>query len=104
MDTNMSDQFEVTEEPQKTWEEKEIQLKDVASHIQRGSSIYIGSTAATAYATLHHLVDDPKLENMEIIQMLPGGRLPHLQTKADRFRTSSYYSFAQRSFSPRWKP
>lgn len=82
----------------KSWAEKEIQLKDVPSHVQRGNSIYIGSTAATAVATLQVLVDDPRLENMEIIQCLPGGVLPHLQTKVDRFRTSSYYSFSPTSF------
>lgn len=82
----------------KLWEEKEIALKDVPSHIQRGSSIYIGSCAATADATLQVLVDDPHLENMEIIQMLPGGNLPHLHSKVDRFRTASFYSFAQKSF------
>jgi hypothetical protein len=42
-------------------------------------------------------VDDCRLADIQIIQMIPGGNLPHLSENVDRFRTSSFYSFAKPS-------
>lgn len=81
------------------WASKEISLEQVASKISNGSKIYIGSCGATPEATLQALVDDYQLANIQIIQMIPGGNLPHLKERLDRFRTSSFYSFgAQTGF------
>jgi acyl-CoA hydrolase/GNAT superfamily N-acetyltransferase len=77
----------------KDWASKQITLEDVADKIPNGSAVYIGSTAATAEATLTAMVDNYKLANIQIIQMIPGGNLPHLTETLDRFRTCSFYSF-----------
>ena len=87
-----------TEQLLHSWNAKEIRLDQVSSKVTNGDSIYIGSTAATADATLQAIVEDPMLQNIQIIQMLPGGILPHLRQSVDRFRTVSFYSFAQKSF------
>ena len=75
------------------WASKEIQLEAVSNKIPNGSSVYIGSTAATADATLLAMVEDYRLQNIQIIQMIPGGNLPHLAKNLDRFQTVSFYSF-----------
>lgn len=81
-----------------TWASKEIALKDAATKISNGSKIYIGSCGATPEATLKALVDDWRLADIQIIQMIPGGNLPHLNENLDRFRTSSFYSYAKTGF------
>lgn len=81
-----------------SWTAKEISLSQVAAQIPNGSSIYIGSCGATPEATLQALVDDYRLADIQIIQMMPSGNLPHLKENVDRFRTSSYYSFAKTGF------
>jgi acyl-CoA hydrolase/GNAT superfamily N-acetyltransferase len=73
-------------------------LEDAANKIPNGSSVYIGSTAATAEATLKAMVDNYKLANIQIIQMIPGGNLPHLTENVDRFRTCSFYSFTKTGY------
>ena len=80
------------------WAAKEISLNEAASKIHNGSKIYIGSCGATPEATLEALVDDWNIANIQIIQMIPGGTLPHLKENLDRFRTSSFYSFAKTGF------
>lgn len=80
------------------WASKQITLEDVTDKIPNGSAVYIGSAAATAEATLAALVDDWKVANIQIIQMLPGGNLPHLTETLDRFRTSSFYSFTKTGY------
>ena len=81
-----------------TWASKEIALNEAASKIANGSKIYIGSCGATPEATLKALVDDWRLADIQIIQMIPGGNLPHLNENLDRFRTSSFYSYAKTGF------
>lgn len=77
------------------WRDKEISLDQVSKKIPNGSNIYISSTAATAEATLDALVSDAHMADIRIIQMIPGGNLPHLAQQVDRFRTSSFYSFSR---------
>jgi acyl-CoA hydrolase/GNAT superfamily N-acetyltransferase len=80
------------------WESRQITLKDVAEKIPRGSNVYIGSTASTAVSTLAALVDSWNLADIQIIQLIPGGNLPHLKENQDRFRTFSFYSFTKSTF------
>jgi len=80
------------------WSSKEITLDDVASKIPNGSSVYIASCAATAEATLTAMTDDYKLANIQIVQMIPGGNLPHLYESVDRFRTTSFYAFQKTAY------
>lgn len=84
----------------KDWALKQITLEDVADKdiIPNGSAVYIGSTAATAEATLAAMVENYKLANIQIIQMIPGGNLPHLTESLDRFRTCSFYSFTKTGY------
>jgi acyl-CoA hydrolase/GNAT superfamily N-acetyltransferase len=82
----------------KEWKDKEIKLEDIPSKLSNGSKIYIQSCAATAEASLGAMVEDLSLANIQIIQMIPGGTLPHLTESADRFRTSSFYSFTRTNF------
>jgi acyl-CoA hydrolase/GNAT superfamily N-acetyltransferase len=77
------------------WLSKQIQLDAVDDKIPNGSAVYIGSCAATADATLGRMVASYRLENIQIIQMIPGGDLPHLSKGIDRFRTVSFYSFTK---------
>lgn len=79
------------------WRAKEIPLDQIASKIANGSKLYIGSCAATPDAILQALVDDYRLADIQIIQMIPGGNLPHLNENMDRFRTSSFYSFDKKA-------
>eukprot|EP00934_Nitzschia_sp_Nitz4_P005535 Nitzschia sp. Nitz4//NODE_657_length_7541_cov_75.275047//3346//5292//NITZ4_additional_000096-RA//-1//CDS//3329532022//5525//frame0 len=80
------------------WEEKEITFKDVPSLISNGSRIFVGSCSSTPEATLEALVDDYKLANIQIIQMLPSANLPHLRENLDRFRTASFFSFSRTAY------
>ena len=77
------------------WQNKMISLEEVSSKIHNGSSVYIGSTAATAGSILKAMTDDWNLADIRIIQMIPGGDLPHYYESHDRFRTYSFYSFAK---------
>jgi hypothetical protein len=80
------------------WEERKISLDKVAEKIPNGSSVYISSCAATAASTLEAMTDDWKMANIQVIQLIPGGNLPHLKECADRFRTSSYFSYRQTGY------
>ena len=81
------------------WASKEITLETVASKIANGSNIYIGSTASTPEATLRALVNSWTLVDIQILQMIPGGSLPHLTGQhPDQFRTRSFYSFTKTTF------
>jgi hypothetical protein len=81
-----------------SWACKEITLDMVAEKIPNGSSVYIASCAATAAATLEAMTDDWKIANIQVIQLIPGGNLPHLTECADRFRTSSFYSYQKTGY------
>ena len=80
------------------WSAKELRLDQVAEKISNGNHVYIGSTASTAEAILGAIVDSWKLRDIQIIQMIPGGNLPHLQKNIDRFRTCSFFSFTKTAF------
>jgi len=80
------------------WEEKEISLDILPSKIANGSKIYIGSCGSTVEASLQAMVDDWSLANIQIIQMIPGGNLPHLSQSLDRFRTSGFFTFNRTNF------
>ncbi|KAG7369010.1 acetyl-CoA c-acetyltransferase [Nitzschia inconspicua] len=84
--------------PSVSWESKNISLPEVVDKIENGNSLYIGSCAATAESTLQELTDNWKLADIRIIQMLPGGNLPHLSENVDRFRTLSFYSFQRTGY------
>lgn len=75
------------------WESKEILLNEVPDYVPNGSTVYIGSTAATPEAVLKALVSHWKTYDIQIVQMLPGGNLPHLDENIDRFRTMSFFSY-----------
>jgi acyl-CoA hydrolase/GNAT superfamily N-acetyltransferase len=94
--TTMNNNNNNSSNSQISWADKQITLQQVANKIPNGSAVYIGSTAATAEAALQALVDDPRLADIQIIQLIPGGCLPHLKERLDRFRTSSFYSFSIR--------
>eukprot|EP00980_Cylindrotheca_fusiformis_P009170 scaffold1996_cov127-Cylindrotheca_fusiformis.AAC.7 len=84
--------------PPKSWNEKEIKLEEIPSKFSNGSKVYIQSCGATAEAILGAMVEDVSLANIQIIQLIPGGNLPHLSQSVDRFRTSSFYSFTRTNF------
>lgn len=76
------------------WRQKRLSSKQVASKIPNGSHVYIGSTGATANKTLNNLVVHGKgLLDINIIQFIPGGELPHLEEDQRRFRTTSLFAF-----------
>ena len=78
---------------------KEINLETVASKIANGSTIYIGSAASTPEATLRALVRSWTLADIQILQMIPGGSLPHLAgLHPDQFRTRSFFCFTKTTF------
>lgn len=85
-------------EKPKAWNDREIKLEEVPGKISNGSKVYIQSCAATAEASLGAMVEDYALADIQIIQMIPGGNLPHLSQSVDRFRTSSFYSFTRTGF------
>lgn len=82
----------------RSWESKQVSLKQVPEKIHSGSHVYIGSTASTAEAILAAIVNAWALRDVQIIQMLPGGNLPHLNENIDRFRTNSFFSFTKAAY------
>ena len=80
------------------WAQKEIALDDVSKKVTNGNTVYIGSTAATAQAALGALVKS-YLQDIQILQMIPGGSLPHLTEHVDQFRTRSFFSFTKTTYS-----
>lgn len=78
----------------KAWQAKKLSLHQVADKIPDGSRIYIGSTAATAHATLNALVTgNQQLRDINILQFIPGGELPHLDEHASRIRTTAFFAY-----------
>jgi acyl-CoA hydrolase len=77
------------------WESKEIKLEDVPDKIPNGSNVYIGSCSSTPEAVLNALVEHWKSTDIQILQMIPGGNLPHMKENIDRFRTSSFFSLSK---------
>lgn len=75
------------------WQAKQIELSDVADKIPNGSNITIGSTSATAHATLAAIVKDKSLFDINILQFIVGGDLPHLEEHPNRFRTTTNFAF-----------
>ena len=61
-----------------SWESKECTLESIIRYVPNGSSVYIGSAAATPETILNALVQNWEATDIQIIQMLPGGNLPHL--------------------------
>jgi acyl-CoA hydrolase len=82
------------------WAAKEVQLDEISQKISNGSNIYIGSGASTAEATIETLVQS-SLQDIQILQMVPGGNLVHLNENPDHFRTRTFFSF---STTPFFKP
>lgn len=77
-----------------SWQAKELELEQVAAKIPNGSRIFIGSTAATAHATLNAIVNGPdNLLDINILQFIPGGELPHLEEHVSRIRTTAFFAF-----------
>ncbi|MFT5840988.1 MAG: hypothetical protein ACI9UT_003502 [Flavobacteriales bacterium] len=77
-----------SENPQ--WLEKFIPLNQAANKVQNGSHVFIGSTAATAIETLTAVVDKGKnLLDINILQFIPGGKLPHVEENLGQFRTTN---------------
>jgi 4-hydroxybutyrate CoA-transferase len=81
--------------PSRSWASKQISVDQIPSKIHNGSSVYIGSCASTPEAVLEAMVEDPHCKDIEIIQLLPGGKLPHQQENIDRFRTSSFFCMSK---------
>lgn len=78
------------------WQAKKLDFEHVAKKIPNGSRIYIGSTAATAHKTLNAIVTGPqKLFDINILQFIPGGELPHLEESVSRMRTTAFFAFDQ---------
>lgn len=76
------------------WQAKKLELDDVAEKIPNGSRVYIGSTAATAHDTLNAIVNGPhNLLDINILQFIPGGELPHLEENVSRIRTTAFFAF-----------
>jgi acyl-CoA hydrolase/GNAT superfamily N-acetyltransferase len=75
------------------WNAKRLELSDVAEKIPNGSNITIGSTSATAHATLSAIVKDKSLLDINILQFIVGGELPHLEESPSRFRTTTNFAF-----------
>lgn len=86
-----------TETTARPWPSKELRLDQVADKITDGSHVYIGSTASTAEAILSAVVSSWK-NDIQVIQAIPGGNLPHLQANIDRFRTFSFFSFTKTAY------
>jgi len=83
------------------WDSKEISLTQLVQDrlIPNGSTIYIGSCAATPDTTLQAIIDDVRLENLTILRLIPSGNYPHIQHKnLDQLRTASFYSFTKGGF------
>lgn len=80
------------------WLAKKLRFEEVSEKIPNGSHIYIGSTAATARDTLNAVVKGKKrLLDINILQFIPGGKLPHLEEPPERFRTTAFFAFGSMS-------
>ncbi|XOV81205.1 MAG: GNAT family N-acetyltransferase [Aestuariibacter sp.] len=78
------------------WQNKQISFDQVSEKIPDGSRIYIGSTSATAHATLNALVNgDRQIRDINILQFIPGGELPHLEEHTSRIRTTAFFAYGQ---------
>lgn len=78
------------------WQKRKLSFKQVVEKIPDGSRIYIGSTSATAHATLNALVSgEGHIRDINILQFIPGGELPHLEEHASRIRTTAFFAYAQ---------
>jgi len=75
------------------WQAKRLELVDIARKIPSGSNITIGSTSATAHASLAAIVNDKSLFDINILQFIVGGELPHLEESPNRFRTTTNFAF-----------
>jgi acyl-CoA hydrolase/GNAT superfamily N-acetyltransferase len=75
------------------WHAKRLELADVAAKIPNGSNISIGSSAATTHATLTAMVNDKSLLDINILQFIVGGELPHIEEHASRFRVTTNFAF-----------
>ena len=76
------------------WQGKKLPFEQVAGKIPNGSHLYIGSTSATADTTLKAIVEHGKsLLDINILQFIPGGALPHLNEDKRRFRTTTFFVF-----------
>ena len=86
---------------EKQWNDKRLFLEDLSSKIKNGSRIYIGNFAATAQAAIRAIVDDVRLVDIEILQLYPGGELPHIVSKgsSSRIRTSAFFGFCETASS-----
>mmetsp|Transcript_13226 Transcript_13226/g.30103 ORF Transcript_13226/g.30103 Transcript_13226/m.30103 type:complete len:666 (+) Transcript_13226:178-2175(+) len=80
------------------WKSKELTLDQVSKKINSGSNVYIGSMACTPDAILNAMVDDYKLADLRVVQMIPGGTLPHMSQTVDRFRTCSFFSYRKTAY------
>jgi acyl-CoA hydrolase len=93
MDTTDTPLNGTTKDP--PWESKQITSEDLPAKIPNGSSIYIGSGASSPEAVLTALANSSHTRDLQIIQMLPGGDLPHLRESIDKFRTCSFFSMSK---------
>jgi acyl-CoA hydrolase/GNAT superfamily N-acetyltransferase len=75
------------------WQAKRLELANIAEKIPNGSNITIGSISATAHATLAAIVNNKSLVDINILQFIVGGELPHLEEKLSRFRTTTNFAF-----------
>ena len=75
------------------WQAKRLALNNVAAKIPNGSNITIGSISATAHTTLAAIVKDKSLFDINILQFIVGGELPHLDESSNRFRTTTNFAF-----------
>lgn len=77
------------------WESKKVisLTDDIPKLIKNGSNVYISSSASTPELILESLISNWSTHDIHIIQMLPGGTLPHLNESIDRFRTSTFFSY-----------
>ncbi|MFT7315606.1 MAG: acyl-CoA hydrolase/RimJ/RimL family protein N-acetyltransferase [Paraglaciecola sp.] len=78
------------------WLEKFIPLDQAADKVPNGSHVFIGSTAATAIETLTAVVAEGKsLLDINILQFIPGGKLPHMEENLGQFRTTNFFAFGR---------
>lgn len=75
------------------WQAKRIELVDVTAKIPNGSNISIGSSSATTHATLAAMVENKSLLDINILQFIVGGELPHIDEHASRFRVTTNFAF-----------
>ncbi|MFT4938792.1 MAG: acyl-CoA hydrolase/GNAT superfamily N-acetyltransferase [Paraglaciecola sp.] len=75
------------------WLAKRIELSEVSRKIPNGSNITIGSTSATAHATIAAMVEDKKLLDINILQFIVGGKQPYLDENTSRFRITTNFAF-----------